>query len=114
MSSILLPKAPKGYSYFIERDWNAQYHAIWLKNHNTYSYTTEEVKSIWGFLRKKDLKIYSPINSKKPGKPAEYVTAYSAMPPPDGASCVSVTEITARPVRKPSQQPTNALIAALY
>lgn len=114
MTSILLPKAPDGYSYRIERDWNAQFHAIWLINHCEFNYKKEEIGSIWGFLRKKDSVIYSPINSKKPGNPATFVTQYSAMKPPQGASCISVTDITSKPVQKLSQQPTNALIDALY
>jgi len=115
MSSIFLPKAPEGYSYVIQRDWDNQYHAVWLKYNGSFNYKTKEVKTIWGFVRKKDMTIYSPINSKKPGKPANYVTSYSAMPPPKGADCVSVTKIkTVKTVKKVAQPQTNALISALY
>lgn len=114
MTSILLPKAPDGYAYRIERDWNAQFHAIWLINHHEFNYKKEEIKSIWGFLKKKNNTIYSPINSKKPGNTATFVTQYSAMKPPEGASCVSVTDMTSKPVRALSQRLTNALIDALY
>ena len=114
MTSILLPKAPAGYSYHIERDWNTQFHAIWLISHHEFNYKKEEIKSIWGFLKKKNNTIHSPINSKKPGNPATFVTQYSAMKPPGDTSCISVTDITSKPVRSLSQKPTNALIDALY
>jgi hypothetical protein len=110
MSSIFLPKAPKGYSYFIQRDWDSQYHAVWLKYEGSFNYKKETVKTIWGFIRKKDQKIYSPINSKKPGKPAEYVTAYSAMPPPKGAKCIKITKTKSVSVKKVTQPSSNSLL----
>lgn len=106
MSSVILPSAPEGYSYYIQKNWNSQFHAIWLINHTQFSYTTEEVKTIWGFLKKTNNVIYSPINSKKPGKPATFVTQYSAMTPPNKKASV--------PVSKLPQPSTNALINALY
>lgn len=95
VNKIKLPKAPDGYKFVIVRDFDAKHHAIWLHHSFPYSYTSDEVKTIWGFLRKKDMKIVSPINAKKPGKLAEFVTPYSAMPPPQGASCISVTHLVA-------------------
>lgn len=90
MSKLKLPKAPDGYKFVVDRDFDAKHHAIWLHHSFPYSYTPEPVKTIWGFLRKKDMKIVSPINGKKPGKLAEYVTAYSAMPPPLDAPKIHV------------------------
>lgn len=95
VTKIKLPKAPDGFKFVVQRDFDSKHHAIWLYHSFSYSYTSEPVKTIWGFLRKKDMKIVSPINAKKPGKVAEYVTAYSAMPPPQGASCISVTQLVA-------------------
>lgn len=94
-NTVKLPKAPEGYHYSIQRDWDSKHHAVWLHHHTKYSFSSEEVKSIWGFLRKKDMKIISPINAKNPGKIATYVTPYSAMTPPAGASCFSVTHLVA-------------------
>lgn len=93
MNKIKLPKAPEGYKYSIQRDWDSKHHVVWLHSSFSFSYTTKDIKSIWGFIRKKDMKIVSPINSKKPGNLAVYVTPYSAMKPPIGASCISVTHL---------------------
>lgn len=58
---------PEGYSYeFSELKRNVV--AIWLRNHSTFSYTTEPVRTIWGFHNTKTGKYYSPVNSKKVGK----------------------------------------------
>ena len=93
MSKVTLPQAPDNYHYEVQRDWNKQYHAIWLVDEREYSYTTEQVKTIWGFLKKKTMQIYSPVNAKKVGKLATKVTPYSAMMPPLGASCISVYDL---------------------
>lgn len=90
MSKITLPQAPAGYHFRVERDWDSKYHAIWLVHEYTYSYSTEQVETIWGFLSKKTMQIYSPVNAKKVGKLATKVTAYSAMTPPPSASSISV------------------------
>ena len=77
-------KAPKGYNYSIE-DHTTQYYSVWLNHHQSYSYTTDKVRTIWGFIRKKDHKIVRPVNAKKPGKVVDDLstcTAYSAMEKP--------------------------------
>lgn len=75
--------APKGYSYSVE-DFNRQYTRVWIHNHMPFSYKEGDVKSVWGFIRKKDGQIVAPINAQKPGKPisVENITAYSAMQRP--------------------------------
>jgi len=81
---LLTFKAPKGYNYSIE-DHNTQYYSVWLNHEQFYSYTTEKVRTIWGFIRKKDHKIVRPVNAKKPGKIVDDLstcTAYSAMQKP--------------------------------
>lgn len=76
--------APRGFYYSVENH-NTQYHSVWLNHEQVYSYTKDKVKTIWGFIRKKDHKICRPINAKKPGKIVDDLstcTAYSAMEKP--------------------------------
>lgn len=74
---------PEKYSYSVE-DFNRQFFRVWIHNHRTFTYKEGDVKSVWGFIRKKDGQIVSPINAKKPGKPinVDQITAYSAMQRP--------------------------------
>ncbi len=62
-------EAPTGYSYSVSK-FKPNVLSIWLNHHKEYIYTSEPVKSIWGFVKftKKGHKYYSPINSKKVGK----------------------------------------------
>ena len=75
--------APRNYSYSVE-DFNRQFFRVWIHNHGTFTYKEGDIKSVWGFIRKKDGQIVSPINAKKPGKPitVDKITAYSAMQRP--------------------------------
>ena len=41
--------------------------AIWLRDHRKYSYTNDDVRTIWGFYNGKKGEYYAPINSKKAG-----------------------------------------------
>ena len=60
-------KAPENHSYeFFAFKRNVI--SIWLRNHSTFSYTTEPVRTIWGFHNTKSGKYYAPVNSKKMGK----------------------------------------------
>ena len=77
-------KAPQGYNYSVE-DFNKIYFRVWLNHHYPYSYTTDKVRTVWGFIRKKDHSIIRPINSTKPGQLVDDLstcTAYSAMEKP--------------------------------
>jgi hypothetical protein len=74
-------KAPKGYSYE-QTQFNTRFIAIWLIHSFPYSYTTKQVKSIWGFYSPKKREYYAPINATKPGTKVEisHTTPYTAMP----------------------------------
>ena len=73
-------KPPQGFSYQRTK-FNTKVDAIWILNHSKYSYTTETIKSIWGFYSPKTKKYYAPIDSKKVGKEVNIkdTTPYSAM-----------------------------------
>jgi hypothetical protein len=57
---------PEGYSYEVtEHKRNVV--AIWLRDHRKYSYTTDDVRTIWGFYNGKKREYYAPVNAKKAG-----------------------------------------------
>jgi hypothetical protein len=58
--------APDGYSYEFTQ-FNTRLVAIWLLHSFPYSYTSKQVKSIWGFYNLKKKEYYAPINSIKVG-----------------------------------------------
>jgi len=58
---------PKGYSYEFEQ-FKRNVVAIWLRNHGVFSYTTEQPRTIWGFVNTKTGKYYAKIKTKKIGK----------------------------------------------
>jgi len=63
-------KPPKGYSYEV-KEHKRNMVSIWLRNHATFSYTSDPVRTIWGFARdNKDgtTTYFSPVNHKKMGK----------------------------------------------
>lgn len=72
--------APKGYSYEYDTPSRGVVR-IWIVNHREFSYTSEQVKSVWGFYKPKTKKYYAPINSKKVGDEVsiDNTTPYSAM-----------------------------------
>lgn len=74
-------KAPEGYSYEFS-SFKRNVTAIWLRNHSTFTYTSDPVRTIFGFYDTKKGKYYSPINSKKMGKEVKLsdTTPYTAMP----------------------------------
>ena len=41
--------------------------SIWLRNHTTFSYTSDPVRTIWGFYNTKKGCYHAPINSTKHG-----------------------------------------------
>jgi len=59
-------KPPKGYSYEV-KDYKRNVISIWLRDHREYSYTNDDVRTIWGFYNTKTAKYYAPINHKKCG-----------------------------------------------
>ena len=72
--------APKGYSYEFDSPTRGVVR-IWIVNHYQFSYTSEQVRSVWGFYKPKTKKYYAPINSKKVGDEVsiDNTTPYSAM-----------------------------------
>ena len=74
-------KAPKGYSYEFE-EYNTRLTAVWLRHHNTYSYSTKSIRSIWGFYSPKKKQYFAPIHSSKCGDQVSIseTTPYTAMP----------------------------------
>ena len=59
-------KAPEGYSYEFST-FKRNVTAIWLRNHSVFSYTSDPVRTIWGFYDRKKECYYAPINSTKCG-----------------------------------------------
>ena len=57
---------PKNYSYEVTQH-KRNVLAIWLRDHREYSYTTDDVRTIWGFYNTKTGLYSSPINSTKQG-----------------------------------------------
>lgn len=81
-SVFLMPiNPPDGYRYKIE-DFNRTYDIIKLIHPDRYTYTSNVVWTVWGFVKRKTGEIHSPINSKKPGEIAQSYTEWTAMPPP--------------------------------
>ena len=74
-------KAPEGYSYEFS-SFKRNITAIWLRNHSVFSYTSDPVRTIWGFYDSKKRKYYSPVNHKKVGKEVQLsdTRTYTAMP----------------------------------
>ena len=59
-------KPPKNYSYEVTQH-RRNVLAIWLRDHRSYSYTNDDVRTIWGFYNGKKGEYYAPINAKKSG-----------------------------------------------
>lgn len=57
---------PEGHSYEVtEHKRNVL--AIWLRHPNHYTYTSDPVRTIWGFYNGKKGEYYAPVNAKKAG-----------------------------------------------
>jgi len=71
---------PKGYSYEFDSPTRGVVR-IWIVNHYQFSYTSEQVRSVWGFYKPKTKQYYAPINSKQVGNVVDIdkTTPYSAM-----------------------------------
>ena len=59
-------KPPQGYSYEVKEHKRNRV-SIWLRNHTTFSYTSDPVRTIWGFYNTKKGCYHAPINSTKHG-----------------------------------------------
>ena len=59
-------KPPPGYSYEV-KEHKRNMVSIWLRNHATFSYTSDPVRTIWGFYNTKKGCYHAPINSTKHG-----------------------------------------------
>ena len=64
---------PKGYSYEAT-NFKTNVVAIWLRDHRKYVYTSDDVRTIWGFVKTKrgrkgsvTTTYHAPINSNKVG-----------------------------------------------
>ena len=70
LPSDFIHEPPEGYSYEVQNH-KRNVVAIWLRDHHKYSYTNDDVRTIWGFAKyNKDgtTTYFSPVNSKKIGK----------------------------------------------
>jgi hypothetical protein len=73
---------PTNHKYVIE-PFNAKFNIIKLIHPDVYTYTSERVWTVWGFVCKKTGKFYAPINAQKPGDEVSWpTTAYTSMRPP--------------------------------
>ena len=45
-----LPEPPEGFTYKVEQ-FSPLVYRVWIVNHMSFSYTSEPVKSIWGFVK---------------------------------------------------------------
>jgi len=74
-------KPPKGYSYEVY-SFKRNMVSIWLRHHYDYSYSSDVVRTIWGFYDNKKGCYYAPINSSKCGDKVEVANTrpYTAMP----------------------------------
>ena len=59
-------KPPQGYSYEV-KEHKRNMVSIWLRNHASFSYTSDPVRTIWGFYNTKKGCYHAPINSTKHG-----------------------------------------------
>ena len=69
---------PLNFSYEVTQH-NKGYLAIWIINHQEFTYTDTPPRSIWGFYNLKQRVFHAPINAKTPGKEVTETTPYSAM-----------------------------------
>jgi len=59
-------KPPKGYSYEV-KSHKSNIVAIWLLHHREYCYSSDPVRTIWGFYNTKQRCYHAPINFTKHG-----------------------------------------------
>jgi len=59
-------ESPKGFSYEV-KSHKSNLVAIWLLHHRKYCYSSDPVRTIWGFYNTKQRCYHAPINSTKHG-----------------------------------------------
>lgn len=71
---------PAGYSYEV-KEHKRNILAIWLRHHRKYTYSDDDVRTIWGFYNTKTGTYYAPINSTKCGDKVDInnTRSYTAM-----------------------------------
>ena len=71
---------PEGYSYEFD-DFKRGIIRIWCVNHYEFSYTSKQVKSVWGFYKPSKKTYHAPIRSDKVGDVVDIdkTTPYTAM-----------------------------------
>ncbi len=57
---------PKGFSYEV-KSYKPNVVAIWLLHHRKYCFSSDPVRTIWGFYNTKQRCYHAPINSTKHG-----------------------------------------------
>ncbi len=86
-------KPPSNYSYEVTQH-NRNVLSIWLRDHRKYSYTNDDVRTIWGFYDSKKRKYFAPINHKKIGQSVDiantrpYTSMQLNLNPLEAAFCV--------------------------
>tara|TARA_Y100000592_G_scaffold89196_1_gene146114 strand:+ start:9485 stop:9772 length:288 start_codon:yes stop_codon:yes gene_type:complete len=73
-------EAPKGFHYSVQQHRRNML-SIWLHHPNRYVYTSDPVRTIWGFYDTKKQVYCAPINAKKHGEVVEFENTrnYTAM-----------------------------------
>ena len=71
---------PKGFSYEV-KPHKSNVVAIWLLHHRKYCYSSDPVRTIWGFYNTKQKCYHAPINSTKHGDKVDIINTrpYTAM-----------------------------------
>jgi len=73
---------PEGYSYELS-SFKKNVTAVWLRHPNQYNYTSDVVRTVWGFIKttKKGMTYHAPVNCKKVGDVVNIddTTPYTAM-----------------------------------
>ena len=85
MFDVLFHKAPEGYHYEFEKEFDSKFVRIMLRHHRQYDYNLgKPVATVWGFYNKKTGAFHSPVNAKKVGKIIDIykTTPYTGMPKP--------------------------------
>jgi len=73
-------ESPKGFSYEV-KSHKSNLVAIWLLHHRKYCYSSDPVRTIWGFYNTKQRCYHAPINSTKHGDKVDIINTrpYTAM-----------------------------------
>ena len=71
---------PENYSYEVTQH-KRNVVAIWLRDYRKYVYTSDDVRTIWGFYDTKRGEYFAPINHKKQGQSVDITDtrSYTAM-----------------------------------